>query len=60
MFEFKIYRGVMSHDNEEWCKIRRGIDLAFENSQEEFGKFWLEHSKIWKICPLIGSFDQSI
>ena len=21
MYELKIYRGVLSHDNKEWCKI---------------------------------------
>ena len=26
--ELKIYRGVLCHDNEEWCKIWRGIDLS--------------------------------
>ena len=28
MHELKIYRGVMSHDNQEWCKNWRGIDLS--------------------------------
>ena len=27
--EFKIYRGLMCHDNEEWYKNWRGIDLSF-------------------------------
>ena len=26
MYELKIYRGAMCDDNEEWCKIWRGID----------------------------------
>ena len=30
-YELKIYRGVMNHDNEEWYKIWRGIDLSFQN-----------------------------
>ena len=42
----KIYRGVIYYDDEKWCKIWRGIDLSFQNSQEEFDKFWPEHSKI--------------
>ena len=56
MYEAKIYRGVMCHDNEEWCKNWRGIDLSVQNWHEEFDKFWPEHSKISKICTLIGCF----
>ena len=56
MYELKIHRGVMCHDSEEWCKIWRGIDLPFQNWREEFDKFWPEHSKVQKICTLIGSF----
>ena len=46
MYELKIYRGVMDHDNEEWYKMWRGIDLSFQNWQEEFDEFWPEHIKI--------------
>ena len=56
MYELKIYRGVLCHDIAEWCKIWRGIDLSFENSHEEFDKFWLEHSKVSKMFTLMGSF----
>ena len=56
IFELKIYRGVMCHDNEEWCKNSRGIDLSVQNWHEEFDKFWPEHSKISKICTLMGFF----
>ena len=56
MYELKIYRGVMCHDNEEWCKIWRGTDLSFQNWHEEFDKFWLNLSKVSKICTLVGSF----
>ena len=38
----------MCHDNEEWYKIWRGIDLIVQNWHEEFDKFWPEHSKISK------------
>ena len=31
IYELKIYRGVMSHDNEELCKNWRGIDMLFQN-----------------------------
>ena len=60
MYDFKIYWGVMCHDNEEWCKIWRRIDLSFQNSHEEFVEFWPEHSEVSKTCTLMGSFDQSI
>ena len=56
MYELKIYRGVMCHDNEEWCKNWRGIDLSVQNWLEEFDKFWPKHSKISKICTLMGFF----
>ena len=42
MYELKIYRGVMCHDKETWCKIWRGIDLSFQNWHKEFDEFWLE------------------
>ena len=56
MHELKIYRGVMCYANEEWCKIWEGIDLSVQNWQEEFNKIWPEHSKISKICTLMGCF----
>ena len=46
MFDLKKYRGVIFHDTEEWYKIWRGIDLSFQNWQEEFDKFWPEHLKV--------------
>ena len=46
----------MCHDNEKSCKIGRGIDLSFQNWHEEFDEFWPEHSKVSKICTLMGSF----
>ena len=57
MYKLKIYGGVMCHDNEEWSKIWRGIDLSVQNWHEEFDEFWPEHSKIIKICTLIGYFS---
>ena len=38
MYELKTYREVVYHDNEQWCKIRRGIELPFQNWHEKFGK----------------------
>ena len=49
-------RRVICHENKEWWKIRGGIDLSLQNWHEEFDKFWPKHSKISKICTLIGSF----
>ena len=46
----------MCHDNDKWCKIWRVNDLLVQNWYEEFTKFWPKHSKISKICPLMGCF----
>ena len=56
MYELKIYRGVLCHDNEEWCKIWRGIDLSVQNWHEEFDEFCPEHSKISNIYTLMDWF----
>ena len=50
-FTSKLY-----HDNKNWCKIWRGIDLSIQNSHEEFEEFWPKHSKISKICIWMGCF----
>ena len=46
----------MWHENEEWCKIWRGIDLTFQNWYEEFNEVWPKHLKVPKIFILICSF----
>ena len=56
-YELKIHRGVMCHENEEGCKIWRGIDLSFQSWHEEFDKFWPKHLKASKIFTLMGSFQ---
>ena len=56
MYECKTCKGVMCHDNDEWWKIWRGTDLSFQNWHGEFDEFWPEHSKISKICTLMGFF----
>ena len=56
MYELKIYRGVMCHDNEKWCKIWWEIDLSVQNWLEEFDEFWPEHSKTSKLCTLTDCF----
>ena len=45
-YELKIYRWVLGHNNEEWYKIWRGIDLLVQNWHEELDKVWPGHSKI--------------
>ena len=45
----------MCHDTEEWCKIWRKTNLLFQKWQK-FGEFWSVHSKVSKICTLIGPF----
>ena len=54
--ELKIHRGVMCYDNEDLCKIWKGIDLSIQNWHEEFDEFSPEHSKISKICTLMSCF----
>ena len=56
MYELKIYRGVLCHDNEEWYQIWSGIDLSVQNWHKEFDEVWPEHLKISKICILTGCF----
>ena len=51
----KKYRGVISHDPEDWCKIWRKTDLLFQKWQE-FGEIWPEHSKVSKTCTFICSY----
>ena len=46
----------MYHDNEEWCKIWRGIDLSFQNWHKVFDEFWPEHLKVSEIFTLMCSF----
>ena len=56
MYELEVYKGIMCHGNEEWCKNRRGVDLSVQNWHEEFDEFWSEHSKISKICTIMSCF----
>ena len=46
----------MCHENKEWCKIWKGTDLSFQNWNEKFDECWPGHSKMSKICTLIGCF----
>ena len=45
IYEIKICRRVFCHENEEWCKNWRGIDLSLQNWHEEFDKFCVWQSK---------------
>ena len=42
--------------NEKWCKIWTRMDWSVQNEHKEFNKFLPEHSKISKICTLMGCF----
>ena len=62
-FSVKNYRGVMFNSIENWCmalkkscKIWTGHNSPFQNWHEKFEEFWSEHSKVSKICTLMGSF----
>ena len=59
LFELKKYRGVISHDIEEWCKIWRKTDLLLGKWHEKFGKFSPEHSKVSKLELWWDLFVQS-
>ena len=44
---------AMKNDSKFW----KGIDQSVQNWHEELNKFWLEHSKISKICTLWTVFQ---
>ena len=56
MYEVKTYRQVIYHDNEEWCKIWRGVHLTFSKLTPHFDGFLPDHSNFSKICTLMGFF----
>ena len=49
-FDLKMYRGVISHDTAESCKIWWKTGLWFGKWHEEFCKFSLEHWKSQKFA----------
>ena len=49
LFELKKYRGVIFHDSEEWCKIRRKTGLLLGKWHEEVCKFSPEHLQVLKL-----------
>ena len=60
MQELKIYRRVMCHDNEEWRKIEEELTCRFiidvRINLINLINLDPEHSKVSKICTLMGSF----
>ena len=56
IFELKKSPGVLLDGTEYWCNIWRKTDLCFQKWHEEFDEFWPKHSKISKICSLMGFF----
>ena len=54
MHELKIYCEVMRHADEKWCRNGRRIGVSVQNWHEQFDKFWFKHSKISKLCFLMG------
>ena len=59
MYELKIYRGVICHDNEEWIKIWRRIALSVQNWLEEFDESLPEHSLNFKGLLLTKVYNVS-
>ena len=56
-FVLRKYRGVIFHETEEGYKTWGGIDWSFQNWDKKFDNFWLEHLKVSKVSPLMGSFS---
>ena len=59
MYELKIYRGSVCHDNGEWCKTERGNDLSFQNWREEFHAFDSSTRKSKKVVLWLALLDES-
>ena len=51
----KKYRGVISHDPEDWCKIWKKNDFLFQKWQE-FGEIWPEHLQVYKTVTFNCSY----
>ena len=64
MYELKIYRGTMCHDNEEWCTFWRKIYLSFRYhlkiGTRNLTNFNLSPQKSQKFSLQSASFNQSI
>ena len=51
-------QGIICHDNKEWFKIWKWIDLSIQDGHEELEESWPEESKILKTCTFKGCFWQ--
>ena len=51
-------QGIIWHDNKEWFKIWKRIDLSIQDGHEELEESWPEQSKILKTCTFKGCFWQ--
>ena len=59
-YELKIHRGGICHDNEEWRKIWRGIDVSFQSSHEVFDEFYPSTRKSQKFSFQCAPFEKGI
>ena len=50
LIELKKYRGITFHDTKVWWKNCKGVDLSFQNSFEQYDKFWPE--PLWSLKNL--------
>ena len=51
-------QGIIWHDNKEWFKIWKRIDLSIQDGHEELEESWPEQSEILKTCTFKGCFWQ--
>ena len=56
IYEPKSYRGVMCHDNEEWCKIWKGIDFSRKKPTWRLWQILTWALKSSKLSALMGFF----
>ena len=55
-FELKNYRGVIFHDNEQWCKMWINLDLVVSKMAWKIAWTFIRALKSLKNCTLMGSF----
>ena len=58
IFELKIYRGVIFHDTEQWCKIWINPNLVVSRMAWGIGWTFIRALRSPKNCTLMGSFCQ--
>ena len=57
MYELKIYREVMCHDNEEWCKNWRRIGFSFQNLMNFDASTRESQNLYFKLCLVALKID---